>query len=59
MDMSKIAFIFPGQGAQKAGMGQEFYEKCPALFTSRAGQNDYAQGPGAHSRRKTGKYSDI
>ena len=28
--MSKIAFIFPGQGAQKAGMGQEFYEKCPA-----------------------------
>lgn len=25
--MSKIAFIFPGQGAQKAGMGQDFYEK--------------------------------
>lgn len=24
--MSKIAFIFPGQGAQKAGMGQDFYE---------------------------------
>ncbi len=24
--MSKIAFIFPGQGAQKIGMGQEFYE---------------------------------
>lgn len=25
--MSKIAFLFPGQGAQKAGMGKDFYEK--------------------------------
>lgn len=24
--MNKIAFIFPGQGAQKAGMGKDFYE---------------------------------
>ncbi len=24
--MSKIAFIYPGQGAQKAGMGSDFYE---------------------------------
>jgi len=34
--MSKIAFIYPGQGAQKVGMGQEFYEndeKAKALFT--------------------------
>ena len=28
--MSKIAFLFPGQGAQKAGMGQDFYEKYPS-----------------------------
>ena len=28
--MSRIAFIFPGQGAQKAGMGKDFYEKYPA-----------------------------
>ena len=27
--MSKIAFIYPGQGAQSAGMGQDFYEKSP------------------------------
>ena len=27
--MSKIAFIFPGQGAQKAGMGKDFYENSP------------------------------
>ena len=25
--MNNIAFIFPGQGAQKAGMGKDFYEK--------------------------------
>ena len=25
--MSKIAFMFPGQGAQKAGMGKDFYEQ--------------------------------
>lgn len=27
--MSKIAFIYPGQGAQSTGMGQDFYEKSP------------------------------
>ncbi|MCM1186324.1 MAG: ACP S-malonyltransferase [Lachnoclostridium sp.] len=33
--MSKIAFIYPGQGAQKCGMGKDFYEEDPkakALF---------------------------
>ena len=24
--MSKIAFVFPGQGAQKPGMGKDFYD---------------------------------
>lgn len=27
--MGKIAFVFPGQGAQKVGMGKEFYEYSP------------------------------
>ena len=27
--MSKIAFIYPGQGAQSVGMGADFYEKSP------------------------------
>lgn len=27
--MSKIAYIYPGQGAQKAGMGSDFYENSP------------------------------
>ena len=28
--MSKIAFLFPGQGAQHIGMGKMIVEKCPA-----------------------------
>lgn len=28
--MSRIAFIYPGQGAQKVGMGQDFYAKEPS-----------------------------
>ncbi len=27
--MGKLAFIFPGQGAQYVGMGKDFYEKIP------------------------------
>ena len=29
--MSKIAFICPGQGAQKAGMGKDFYENSKTV----------------------------
>ena len=29
MKMSKIVYLFPGQGAQYAGMGKEFYEAFP------------------------------
>lgn len=27
--MSKIAFLYPGQGAQEAGMAKDFYENSP------------------------------
>ena len=38
--MSKVAFIFPGQGAQKAGMGKDFYEnsKTAAEVIDRASE---------------------
>ena len=29
--MGKIAFVFSGQGAQKAGMGKAFYEEALKL----------------------------
>jgi [acyl-carrier-protein] S-malonyltransferase len=29
--MAQIAFLFPGQGAQKVGMGKDFAERYPAL----------------------------
>jgi [acyl-carrier-protein] S-malonyltransferase len=32
-DVSKIAFLFPGQGAQTVGMGQELAETLPAVRT--------------------------
>ncbi len=38
--MSRIAFLFPGQGAQRVGMGSQLVEQCPAareLF-ERAGE---------------------
>ena len=37
--MSKVAFIFPGQGAQKCGMGKDFYEqssKAKAILIKQA-----------------------
>ena len=32
--MSKLAFIYPGQGAQKAGMGADFYENSKTAKTT-------------------------
>ena len=31
--MGKTAYLFPGQGAQKAGMGKDFYEHSAAART--------------------------
>ena len=35
--MSKIAFIYPGQGAQVAGMGADFYENNELVSLKKPG----------------------
>ena len=43
--MSKIAFIYPGQGAQKAGMGADFYDGCR---TARESYSEAVKAPGLY-----------
>ena len=39
--MGKIAYIYPGQGAQKPGMGKDFYENSPASREVSTGQASF------------------
>ena len=34
--MSKLAFVFPGQGAQKVGMGKDFFDNYDVAKIGRA-----------------------
>jgi [acyl-carrier-protein] S-malonyltransferase len=43
MEKDKIAVVFPGQGAQRPGMGKDFYENVPV---SREVYEDASQAAG-------------
>jgi 8-amino-7-oxononanoate synthase len=45
----KVAFLFPGQGAQKVGLLQEAYEQLPA-FAQALDQLDDSLGPELHEK---------
>jgi [acyl-carrier-protein] S-malonyltransferase len=42
--MSKTAFVFPGQGSQKVGMGADLLEAAPDVFDRYLSQADEASG---------------
>lgn len=42
--MGKIAFLYPGQGSQKADMGKGLLQSAPALFEQYLGQSDVVTG---------------
>lgn len=42
--MGKIGFLYPGQGSQKVGMGQELFNAEPDLFERYLAQSDHVAG---------------
>jgi [acyl-carrier-protein] S-malonyltransferase len=42
--MGKMAFVYPGQGSQKVGMGKELVQSEPALFKKYLLQSDQVSG---------------
>ena len=60
--MSKIAFIFPGQGAQVCGMGQDFYEQTETgkkIFDMASGLLGFSMAMMEVLKERTGVKPDV
>lgn len=57
--MNKIAFVFPGQGSQKVGMGADLLAAMPEVFDRYLAQADAATGLGIRRLCLEGPIEDL
>jgi [acyl-carrier-protein] S-malonyltransferase len=56
---ARIAFVFPGQGSQRVGMGRELLERRPDLFARRFAEAEAASGLPLRTLALEGPLADL